>query len=49
MDEKQKTCGEKCEVFTRPNGYYRPVSNFNDGKKAEVEDRKMIKPDCEKK
>lgn len=28
-----------CEVFTRVCGYYRPVQNFNEGKKEEFKDR----------
>ena len=28
-----------CEVWTRVMGYYRPVSNFNVGKKGEFEQR----------
>jgi len=33
------TCGEDAEVFTRIVGYYRPVSRWNKGKKAEYADR----------
>jgi len=33
------TCGEDAEVFTRIVGYYRPVSRWNKGKKAEYVDR----------
>lgn len=29
----------RCEVWTRVMGYYRPVSNFNIGKKGEFDDR----------
>ena len=25
----------KCEIYTRVMGYYRPVSQFNNGKKSE--------------
>ena len=32
-----------CEIFTRVAGYFRPVGNFNKGKKAEYEDRKTCK------
>ncbi len=32
----------ECEVYSRVVGYYRPVSGWNDGKKAEFEARKMI-------
>lgn len=28
-----------CEVFHRVVGYYRPVQNFNNGKKEEFSDR----------
>gem|GEM_PF-1741482 len=33
---------QKCEVWTRCMGYFRPVSNFNDGKKSEFEERKYF-------
>ena len=37
---KQKTRLKiPCEVFTRVCGYFRPVQNFNEGKKEEFEDR----------
>ena len=36
-------CGEKCEIYSRVTGYYRPVANFNRGKQEEVRDRKMFK------
>lgn len=32
-------CGSSCEVWTRVVGFYRPVSNFNIGKKQEFADR----------
>ena len=32
-------CNKRVEVFNRVVGYYRPVSNWNDGKKEEWEDR----------
>ena len=25
-------CSEKCEIYSRVTGYYRPVSNWNKGK-----------------
>lgn len=28
-----------CEVFSRIVGYFRPIKNWNDGKKAEFHDR----------
>lgn len=33
------TCGNDCEVWTRVVGYYRPVQNFNNSKKAEFHQR----------
>ena len=35
-------CGEKTEVWSRVTGYLRPVSNFNDGKKAEYFERRKF-------
>ncbi|MDD4818137.1 MAG: anaerobic ribonucleoside-triphosphate reductase [Victivallaceae bacterium] len=32
-------CGEKCEIYSRVCGYFRPVSNWNRGKQAEFSDR----------
>jgi len=32
-------CGKPTEIYTRCVGYYRPVSNFNKGKKQEFRDR----------
>jgi len=37
MTEK---CGEKTEVYSRVVGYYRPVNNWNKGKKQEFKERK---------
>ena len=33
-------CGEKTEVYSRITGYYRPISNWNDGKAKEYDMRK---------
>lgn len=42
------TCGEKTEVYSRVCGYFRPVSNWNKGKKEEFHDRKTFKVEsCE--
>ena len=35
-------CGETCEVYSRCCGYFRPVSNWNKGKKEEFKDRVMF-------
>lgn len=40
MVTKKRT---KCEKFSRAMGYYRPVDNFNIGKKQEFDDRKTFK------
>ena len=32
-------CGKKTEVWSRITGYYRPISNWNDGKAQEFKDR----------
>ena len=36
-------CGEKTEVYSRVCGYFRPVSNWNKGKKEEFRERKHFK------
>ena len=36
-------CGEKCEVYSRVTGYFRPVANWNKGKKEEFKDRKVFR------
>ena len=33
-------CGKTTEVYSRITGYYRPIQNWNDGKRKEFEDRK---------
>jgi ribonucleoside-triphosphate reductase len=33
-------CGEDAEVYSRITGYYRPIQNWNDGKRQEYADRK---------
>ena len=40
--EKMEKCGEKTEVYSRVTGYFRPVSNWNKGKKEEFKDRKTF-------
>ena len=34
-------CGKATEVYSRITGYYRPVQNWNDGKRAEFGERKV--------
>lgn len=32
-------CNQKCEVFSRVVGYFRPVNMWNEGKREEFKDR----------
>ena len=41
-------CGMKTEVYSRIVGYFRPVQNWNTGKKQEFADRKEYKCEAEK-
>lgn len=36
-------CGAKTEIYSRVCGYFRPVSNWNKGKKEEFKERKNFK------
>jgi len=38
-------CGRKTEVYSRITGYYRPVQNWNDGKREEFANRKVYNID----
>ncbi|MFA6714326.1 MAG: anaerobic ribonucleoside-triphosphate reductase [Victivallaceae bacterium] len=33
-------CGQKTEIYSRVVGYFRPVADWNKGKKEEFKDRK---------
>lgn len=35
-------CGRECEVYSRIVGYFRPVAQWNRGKKQEFKDRKVF-------
>jgi len=35
-------CGRKTEVYSRVCGYFRPVANWNRGKKEEFRERKVF-------
>lgn len=51
LDGEQKTCpicGAPTEVYSRITGYYRPVSNWNDGKSQEFLDRKTYNVETSK-
>ena len=41
-------CGEKTEVYSRVCGYFRPVSNWNQGKREEFKDRKEFEVSAKK-
>lgn len=38
-------CGQKTEVYSRIVGYFRPISNWNAGKKEEFKERKTFVED----
>jgi len=38
-------CNRDCEVYSRVCGYFRPVANWNRGKKEEFKDRKNYDPE----
>lgn len=40
--EKYQSERQKCEVWTRVMGYYRPLSGYNKGKQSEFKDRKWF-------
>ena len=33
-------CSEKCEIYSRVTGYYRPIANWTKGKQEEFRERK---------
>jgi ribonucleoside-triphosphate reductase (formate) len=39
--EIRKKCAKKIEVYSRIVGYFRPVENWNVGKREEFKDRKV--------
>jgi ribonucleoside-triphosphate reductase len=39
------SCGEETEVYSRIVGYYRPVKNWNHGKKSEFKERRAYRPE----
>ena len=45
----EKLCNRQCEIYSRVCGYFRPVCNWNKGKKAEFAARKkFIVEHCKK-
>lgn len=43
VTELSETERQPCEIWTRVMGYFRPLSEFNKGKKAEFLERKYFK------
>lgn len=43
MTDNNHACGAQCEVYSRVTGYFRPVSNWNKGKKEEYKERTPFK------
>jgi len=37
------TCGKPCEVYSRVVGYFRPLRNWNKGKKEEFNNREEFR------
>ena len=48
-DELAGVKGTECGVYARITGYYRPVRNWNAGKREEYRQRKVYKPDVSQK
>lgn len=42
----KKVKRQRCEVYSRVVGYIRPISQWNVGKQAEWDDRKMFNISC---
>ncbi len=42
MSGKKVACGQKTEIYSRVVGYYRPVQNWNKGKREEFGLRKTF-------
>lgn len=38
------SCKQRCEVYSRVVGYFRPIAYWNKGKKAEWKDKRFYKP-----
>ena len=43
--ELEEVKGTECEVYSRVVGYFRPVKQWNDGKREEFKDRKVFEVD----
>ena len=40
-ESTSKKCNSQTEVYSRVVGYFRPIQNWNEGKKEEFKDRKV--------
>ncbi len=47
-DQNMAKCGAKTEIYSRVCGYFRPVSNWNQGKREEFKDRKEYEVSAQK-
>lgn len=47
-NQNMAKCGEKTEVYSRVCGYFRPVSNWNQGKREEFKDRREYEVSAKK-
>jgi anaerobic ribonucleoside-triphosphate reductase len=48
IEEKEKVFAVRTEVYSRVVGYYRPVQDWNEGKREEFKERKYLKIEEEK-
>lgn len=46
---KEKVLAIRAEVYSRVVGYYRPVNNWNEGKREEFKDRNYLNVEDESK
>lgn len=43
INNEEMTGRQRCEIWSRVNGYLRPVKQWNDAKQAEFDDRETFK------
>jgi len=48
IDLKEKVMTVKTEVYSRVVGYYRPIQDWNEGKREEFKERRYLKIEEEK-
>ena len=49
IDHKEKIMTVKTEVYSRVVGYYRPIQDWNEGKREEFKERRYLTIEKEKK